>query len=209
MELGCGTGRNTVKLLTLPPALNIKEINALDLSPGMLEVAKQRCENYLVATAANTLSVPPAIAFHEFDALHPELFPEVKQLEGKADLVFSTLVLEHLPLDIFFRIVKNLLKPGGGYVVVTNMHAEMGRLSQAGFLDPSTGEKVRGHSYSHEISEVIEEGEKFGFSVVGEVGERGVEEGDLGTVVGERGRKWVGIRVWFGFVMKFGGVRER
>jgi len=40
---------------------------------------------------------------------------------------------------------------------------------------------------------------------VGEVGERGVEEVDLGVVVGERGKKWVGVKVWFGFVMRFDG----
>lgn len=174
----------------------------------MLKIAEQRCETYLTANAAGTLSAPPSIKFHEFDALHPELFPEVKQLEGKADLVLSTLVLEHLPGDIFFRTVRNLLKAEGGYVVLTNMHAEMGGISQAGFVDEITGEKIRGHSYAHEIRDVIEEGGKWGFSVVGEVSERGVEEGDLGTVVGERGKKWVGVRVWFGFIMRFGGVGE-
>jgi hypothetical protein len=173
----------------------------------MLKVGKQRCENYLTANAANTLSAPPAISFYEFDALHPEIFTEVKQLERKADLVLSTLVLEHLPLDVFYHCAASLLKPTGGYLLLTNMHAEMGRISQAGFVDRSTGEKIRGSSYAHEIEEVIEEGEKWGFKVVGEVRERAVEEEDLGTVVGERGKKWLGFRVWFGFVMQFGGVR--
>jgi len=205
-ELGCGTGRNTVKLLSPPsPSPNIKELHALDLSPGMLEVAKQRCHTHLTANAFNTPLAPPILIFQQFDALHPESFPEVKQLEGKADLILSTLVLEHLPLGVFFHSVKSLLKPTGGYLVLTNMHAEMGRISQAGFVDQVTGEKIRGHSYAHEIEEVIEEGRKRGFEVVGEVGERGVEKGDLLVVVGERGKKWVGVKVWFGFVMRFDG----
>jgi hypothetical protein len=170
----------------------------------MLEVAKQRCENHLT-TASNALHAPPILKFHEFDALHPDLFPEVKQLEGKADLVLSTLVLEHLPVNVFFRSVKALLKPTGGYLLLTNMHAEMGRISQAGFVDGATGEKIRGLSYAHEIKEVIEEGRKRSFEVVGEVGERDVQEGDLGVLVGERGKKWVGVKVWFGFVMRFDG----
>jgi hypothetical protein len=85
------------------------------------------------------------------------------------------------------------------------MHAEMGRISQAGFVDGATGEKIRGLSYAHEIKEVIEEGRKRSFEVVGEVGERDVQDGDLGVLVGERGKKWVGEKVWFGFVMRFDG----
>lgn len=171
-------------------------------------VAKQRCETYLTANASNTLLAPPIVEFHEFDALNPELSLEIKALEGKADLVLSTLVLEHLPVDVFFRTVKSFLKPTGGYALLTNMHAEMGRISQAGFVDEVTGEKIQGHSYAHEVSEVIEEGEKWGFEVVGKVGERGIEQADVGTVVGERGKKWIGINVWFGSVMRFGKLER-
>jgi SAM-dependent methyltransferase len=202
-ELGCGTGRNTIKLLS-PPSSQITSIAALDLSPGMLTVAKQRCEKYLTEKAPNPWLAPPVVEFHEFDVLNPKMSSEVKALEGKADLVLSTLVLEHLPVDVFFRSVKSFLKPVGAYVLLTNMHAEMGRISQAGFVDEITGQKIRGHSYAHDISGVIKEGEKWGFEVVGKVGERGIEQADVGTVVGERGKKWIGINVWFGFVMRFG-----
>jgi SAM-dependent methyltransferase len=208
-ELGCGTGRNTAKLLSPSSSLpQITSIAALDLSPGMLMVAKQRCETHLTANTSKVLLAPPAVEFHEFDALNPELSPEIKALEGKADLVLSTLVLEHLPLDVFFRTVRSFLKPGG-YFLLTNMHADMGRISQAGFVDEVTGEKIRGHSFAHEISEAIEEGEKWGFEVVGEVAERAIIEDDLGAVVGERGKKWIGINVWFGFVMRFGDMGKK
>ena len=88
---------------------------------------------------------------------------------------------------------------------MTNMHAEMGRIGQAGFVDESTGQKVRGTSYAHAIEEVVEAGSKWKVTVVGEVEERGIEEKDLGSVVGERGRKWVGVKVWFGMIMRFDG----
>ena len=208
-ELGCGTGRNTVKLLS--PKLSsprISSIAALDLSPGMLTVAKERCENYLTANVFGALLDSPVVKFYEFDALNQELSPEIKALEGKADLVLSTLVLEHLPIDVFFHAVTSFLKPTGGYVLLTNMHAEMGRISQAGFVDEVTGEKIRGHSYAHEISEVIEGGGKWDLEVVGEVGERGIQQADVGTAVGERGKKWIGVNVWYGFVMRFGEVRQ-
>lgn len=126
--------------------------------------------------------------------------------------MLSTLVLENLPLDVFFRTVRNLRKNEGGVLVLSNMHAELGRRSQAGFmLEESI--KLQGESYVYEIEEVVKEGERWGGRVVGEVGEREVREGDLslngdlggggGVVDRGRGKKWVGCRVWFGFVMRF------
>lgn len=201
-ELGAGTGRNTIKLLSpsLPP---ISRINALDLSSGMLSQARARCEPALKSNAGNRA---PELTFYEFDALYPEKNPLLNPLSQTADLVVSTLVLEHLPLDVFFSAVKRLLKPGG-YLVMTNMHAEMGRRSQAGFLDEATGEKVWGVSYVYEVSEVLEEGRKSGFVLVGELGERGVREDDVGEgrLLGPRGKKWIGCMCWFGFVMKLEG----
>jgi SAM-dependent methyltransferase len=207
IELGCGTGRNTVKLLD--PALSVgnkvKEMYALDFSPGMLEVAKKRCSNLLLSSKPTTITSD--LNFLEFDALNPSSAPAVKELQGKADLVLSTLVLEHLPIDIFFSTLASFLKPsGGGYVVVTNMHAEMGRRGQAGFVDVETGIKVRGTSFNYEVEEVVEEGRKWGFELMGEMGERAVREEDLEVGgLGERGRKWIGTKVWFGCVMRFVG----
>jgi SAM-dependent methyltransferase len=210
IELGCGTGRNTVKLLDptlLSGGNKVKEIYALDFSPGMLEVARKRCSD-LLSSSPTTAS---DLNFLEFDALSPSSAPAVTQLHGKADLVLSTLVLEHLPIDIFFSTLASFLKPsGGGYAVVTNMHAEMGRRGQAGFVDVETGIKVRGTSFNYEVEEVVEEGRKWGFELVGEMGERAVREEDLEAgLLGERGRKWIGTKVWFGCVMRCVGKEEQ
>lgn len=96
---------------------------------------------------------------------------------------------------------------------MSNMHVEMGRKSQAGFLDTEEGMKVQGESFNYEVEEVVDAAEKEGFSILGEMRERGVEKGDLGGVVGERGEKWVGVKVWFGGVFKLregvvGGGKE-
>jgi SAM-dependent methyltransferase len=198
-ELGAGTGRNTLKLLSpsLPP---ISRINALDLSQGMLTHAQARCE---AALKSRTSSKTPELSFYQFDALNPEKYPLVASLSQTADLVLSTLVVEHLPLPVFFSAAKRLLNPGG-YLVMTNMHAEMGRRSQAGFVDEATGEKVWGVSYVHEIEDVLEEGQKAGFVLEEEVGERAVSEEDVGEgrLLGPRGKKWIGCMCWFGLVMK-------
>ncbi|TVY46374.1 putative methyltransferase, partial [Lachnellula occidentalis] len=190
-ELGTGTGRNTVKLLQPREGVKIETVNALDLSPEMLALAQSRCSS-LVATSTSTpaSASSPKVDFYEFDALQPSLFPEVQALEGKAELVLSTLVLEHLPLKIFFSTIKKLLNKEGGVLVMTNMHAEMGRLSRAGFTDtetePGNVVKVQGDSFVYETEEVVKAGKEEGFEMVGEMLERGVEEADVGVVVGER-----------------------
>ena len=89
-----------------------------------------------------------------------------------------------------------MLKPGG-LALVTNMHSDMGRMSQAGFVDPKTGEKVRPQSYAHTFGDVVEEARKQGFEVVGEVLERTVDE-ETSEILGVRAKKWVGVKVWFG-----------
>jgi hypothetical protein len=169
----------------------------------MLRVARTRCDDALKSNSSAMGSLPE-LSFNEFDALHPAKFPLVAPLLGTADLVLSTLVLEHLPLSQFFRAVKGLLKPGPGYLVLTNMHADMGRRGQAGFVDEATGEKIRGDSYVYEVQEVLEEGRKWGFDLEGPVFERGVGEEDVGDgrLLGPRGKKWIGCMCWFGFVMK-------
>ena len=172
-----------------------------------MDVARQRCEKFASTLPTNTGGAAfPKVEFSEFDALHPANFPEVEGLEGKADVVLSTLVLEHLPLSVFFETAKRFLKKEGGYFVLTNMHAEMGRKGQAGFVDEGTGEKVRGDSFVYEICEVLDAGKRRGFEVVGQVGERAVEEGDIGKgkLLGKRGVKWIGVKCWFGFVMRLG-----
>lgn len=137
--------------------------------------------------------------------------PEAIQ-SRKADAILSTLVLEHIPLAEFFATVSRLLVPGGN-LLLTNMHPDMGRLSQAGFVDPRTGCKIRGESFVHGISETVQEATNWGFEVVGEVKEVMVEKGMVDEL-GRRAEKWVGMKVWFGGVWRFvgkggGGFQER
>ncbi|KAH6674913.1 S-adenosyl-L-methionine-dependent methyltransferase [Halenospora varia] len=185
-ELGSGTSRNTHKLLTPPLSAHalyptITQINALDLSTSMLEIAQSRL---------STVSSPvPKVGFYEFDALQPSKSPEVEKLYGKANMVLSTLVLEHLPLDVFFKTVRRLMKDGG-MLVMSNFAAEMARRSRAGFLDTETDTKVQGESYIYEIGEIVEAAGKEGFEVLGEVARRGVSEEDVRGVWGEGRTEW-------------------
>ncbi|KAK0514424.1 hypothetical protein JMJ35_003041 [Cladonia borealis] len=188
VDLGCGTGRNSVQLLEVPEATII----CLDASPKMLEIAiKRLAERMTALDCAST----KAKAFQAivYDMLSSSPLPP-SALD--ADALISTLVLEHIPLVEFFRTLSQILKPGG-FALVTNMHSEMGAISQAGFVDPETGEKVRPKSYGHRLEDVIAEAERQEFQVVGAVDERVMDE-EMAERLGERAKKWIGVTVWFG-----------
>ncbi|MCJ1421745.1 hypothetical protein MMC32_008111 [Xylographa parallela] len=191
IDLGCGTGRNTLKLLSLPSVYVV----GLDASPKMLEIARQRCTSRLDSVSEGNHA--ENIDFEIFDMLATAGLPDAAQ---NADAVLSTLVLEHIPLTVFFDTARRLLL-AGGYFLVTNMHAEMGARSQAGFVDPETGAKVRPESFVYGVEEVVAEAANSGFRVIGKVRERAVREEDLLTL-GRRGEKWVGVRCWFGVVFE-------
>lgn len=117
------------------------------------------------------------------------------------DALFSTLVIEHIPLRTFFAACSSLLRRGG-FLLVTNMHEDMGKMgSQAGFTDKGTGEKVRGVSFFHRVEEVVEEAGRWGFEVTWGPVEREVSREDL-EGLGRRAEKWVGVRVWWGIVFR-------
>ncbi|KAH6646672.1 cyclopropane-fatty-acyl-phospholipid synthase [Truncatella angustata] len=184
VDLGCGTGRNTALLLGIQDA----EVVALDASEGMLAVAERRLRD-----ARGDIDDGARLTLGVFDLIAAEQPPEVAV---SADGIISTLVLEHIPLETFFKHVSRTLKPGG-VLLLTNMHAEMGQVSQAGFVDAATGEKIRPTSFAHTVGDVVKEAGRWGLVVLGRLEERAVTE-DLVDRLGPRSRKWVGITCWFG-----------
>jgi len=186
VDLGCGTGRNTTALLAIPES----QVIGLDASPKMLDLARVRLQQ-------DKAHAPDRLRLEVFDLLQSHAPPEYVL---HADAVVSTLVLEHVPVDIFFQHVSQILKPGG-ILLLTNMHSQMGGISQAGFVHPQTGQKIRPKSYAHTVAEVEAEARRHGFEVVGEIEERSVDE-SLTTQLGERSQKWIGIQVWFGGIFR-------
>ncbi|PLB43534.1 putative methyltransferase [Aspergillus steynii IBT 23096] len=197
VDLGCGTGRNTLQLAKL--ATPGTEIVGVDASPGMLEVARQ--------TIRKETSVEDVcVSLDTFDLLQSP--PRPPGCAVGAAGVISTLVLEHIPVAQFFEGAAALVVPGG-YLLVTNMHSDMGAISQAGFVDAATGTKIRPTSYSHTVDEVVDAAQKAGFTVEevdGErVRERTVDE-NMAEVLGRRAKKWIGIKVWFGICFRRNAV---
>lgn len=214
VDLGCGTGRNTIQLLEAVSARKKNdeakpvpqvEIIGLDASPGMLEVARNAIDSAIEETRSqSSLQVSLAILDLLHGAATRTLPPTSLQGSGAAGVI-STLVLEHIPARAFFEAASATMLPGA-YLLVTNMHAEMGAISQAGFTDPGTGVKIRPTSYCHSASDVLAAARETGFQLEdlrggGQNGvlERGVDE-QLVEALGPRAKKWVGIKVWFGML---------
>ncbi|KAI1494369.1 putative methyltransferase [Biscogniauxia mediterranea] len=191
VDLGCGTGRNTAALLAR--SSSDAQIVALDASRGMLAVARARLA-----------SGSPSPHFELFDLLDEATGPPAAALG--ADAAISTLVVEHVPLGVFFRQAARVVRRGG-VLLLTNMHEEMGAVSQAGFVDARTGEKIRPRgSYAHAAAEVVAEARRWGFEVLGSsdaLEERAVvDDGTMVQRLGERSRKWVGVRCWYGGIFR-------
>lgn len=224
IDLGCGTGRNLVKLSTSSlwtgqhsTSFNERKgiqfnVTGLDGSQGMLDVAQHKIDMMSCRESADA-RLHFSYKLDVYDLLAPTTTPQHAITLGSdrfpADAIVSTLVLEHIPLKPFFSHLSSLIeRRKAGYVLLTNMHPGMGARSQAGFetIDPETGEtmKVRPKSYNHGLQDILDAAQDAGFKLVGEIREsevtqRMVDEG----IVSERGRKWVGIKVWLGMVLKW------
>lgn len=185
IDLGCGTGRNTVQLLDHP---EIDVVVALDLSSNMLEIARDRIKS--TKPEAN-------VVFEVYDMLKAPS-PPAPALGATA--IISTLVIEHIPLPDFFKTVSAMLVPGG-LLLLTNMHSDMGRLTQAGFVDPETGQKVRPTSYAHSVDDIVLEAQTLGFEVVSPFRERELTVEDV-EAFGRRAAKYAGVRVWYGGILR-------
>ena len=201
IDLGCGTGRNTLPLhRAAPQATTI----GLEPSSGMLDIARRNVYKYLgdqqqnleervTETGAGTGTGTGKLSFEQFNLLDPSALSSAPR---DADGIISTLVLEHVPTTAFFAAAAHMLRPGG-ILLLTNMHSDMGAISQAGFVDPVTKIKIRPTSYAHTIEETVRSAADAGLEVVGELKEQSVDE-ELAGRLGPRAKKWIGVKVWYG-----------
>lgn len=93
LEIGCGTGEFS-RLL----AARAGRVLALDLSPQMIRLARERSKLY------------PNIEFVKDDVLTYHL------PDGQFDCIATLTTLHHLPLEIILRKISKALKPGGVFV---------------------------------------------------------------------------------------------
>ncbi len=101
LDVGCGTGEFS-RLL----ANRADNVVAIDLSPNMVEVAKQRSRRF------------SNIDFQVADILQWELPAE------KFDAIVSIATLHHLPVENLLPSLKAALKPGGRLVILDLLEHE-------------------------------------------------------------------------------------
>jgi ubiquinone/menaquinone biosynthesis C-methylase UbiE len=158
VEIGCGTGRNTLWLCE-----RAASVLALDLSAGMLRQAEARVRS-------------PRVRFVQHDIR--EAWP---MADGSADSVVAMLVLEHIErLDSIFREARRVLRPDGDLFLCELHPVRQMRGTQARFTHPRTGECERVAAFLHDVSEYVNAGVEAGFSLVhlGEWRDPGAERSD-------------------------------
>jgi SAM-dependent methyltransferase len=101
LDFGCGVGRTLLAF-----AVDEREVVGLDVSPSMLQEAQANCEEY---GARNVRLVPSD--------------DELSFVTDQFDLVHSTMVFQHIPVErgraIFSKLLQHLRPGGVGAVQVT------------------------------------------------------------------------------------------
>lgn len=142
LEIGCGTGKNTVWLLT-----KAKQITAVDLSEKMLVKAKEKIKN-------------DNVEFKLADITRNWTFT-TKQY----NLVSFSLVLEHIEnLDFIFQQITEVLKPGG-YVYIGELHPFKQYAGSKARFETDEGTQVL-TCYNHNISDFLLPAKQNGLELV-------------------------------------------
>lgn len=133
LELGCGTGKNTVWL-----AERARRVIAMDFSPGMLEVARTRVPVERVTLIQHDVR---------------ERWPID---DASVDVVVANLILEHLSnVAAIFAEAARVLRPGGVmYSCELHPYRQL-RGGQAHFTDEWSGEVVFAPAFQHTIAEYV------------------------------------------------------
>jgi ubiquinone/menaquinone biosynthesis C-methylase UbiE len=100
LDLGCGSGDLTVLL-----ALAGAHVTGVDLSPGMISVAKERTERF-APTADATFAAAPA--------------EELPLADGSVDVILGRFILHHLDIPRAAKECARVLAPGGKALFVEN-----------------------------------------------------------------------------------------
>ena len=143
LEIGCGTGKNSVWLAERSSALL-----GVDLSDAMLAVARKKINS-------------PHVKFVEADITEPWDFATARY-----DLVVYSLVLEHISAleDIFKKTVSVL--ENGGYVYIGELHPFKQYAGSKARFNTEKGEQ-QVTCYTHNVSEYINLGTQFGLKLAG------------------------------------------
>jgi ubiquinone/menaquinone biosynthesis C-methylase UbiE len=142
LEIGCGTGKNTVWLLS-----KSKEILAIDLSEEMLSRAIKKIKS-------------GKVQFLQADINQPWTF-----LHQKYDLLVFSLVLEHIEnLSAIFKMASNAIKPGG-MVYLGELHPFKQYTGTKARFETDEGLQIV-NCFNHHVSDFTVSAKKYGFELL-------------------------------------------
>lgn len=142
LEIGCGTGKNTVWLQS-----RVKHLTAIDFSDKMLEKARQK------------------ITSGHVQFIQADIKEDWNFVTQPVDLVTFSLVLEHIEnLDVIFQKTAKILLPGG-YVYIGELHPFKQYNGSKARFETENGTQVL-TCFDHHISDFTTPAFKYGFEIL-------------------------------------------
>ncbi|TKK69391.1 class I SAM-dependent methyltransferase [Ilyomonas limi] len=136
LEIGCGTGKNTVWFME-----KASTVTAVDLSEEMLAKAREKV-------------IKDNVTFIQADTTKPWHFTNKKY-----DLISFSLVLEHIEnLDLIFSEAAKILN-SGGYVYIGELHPFKQYTGSKARFDTASGVQVV-QCYNHNLSDFVQAAKK-------------------------------------------------
>ena len=168
LEIGCGTGRHTKKLLSQK-----NQVTGIDLSSGMLDIARQKLHDL----PAKLIEAD----FLTYLGFKPNSF----------DSVISALVIEHIQdLRKFFEKVGLILKPGGE-LYLSELHPTRGAQgSLAHFKDLSSEDNFYLESFVHADKTIQSAAAMGGLQLIKS---REIQGDEILTSINSAWKKYLGI----------------
>lgn len=158
LDVGCGTGRHTLKL-----ARAGARVTGIDFSEGMLARARMKAD--ALAAAERSLDPERASARVPRFVAHDIRLPFPFAADS-FERVISALVFDHVAeIDAVLSEMARVCRPDG-FVIVTGMHPAVMLLGrQANFTD-STGAEIRPASVPNQISNYVMAASRAGLKIV-------------------------------------------
>lgn len=142
LEIGCGTGKNTVWLAT-----KAKQVTGVDLSEEMLQKAQEK------------------ISSHHVQFLQADITEEWSFAKPAYDLISFSLVLEHIEnLDLVFRKLSQVIV-AGGYVYLGELHPFKQYTGTKARFDTEDGRQVV-ECYTHHLSDFTQAAKRYGLELI-------------------------------------------
>lgn len=133
LDIGCGTGRHTLRY-----AAAGARVTALDFSAGMLGQAQRKAGAEDIRFIAHDLTQPLPLPDASFER------------------AVCCLVMDHIPQpQALLGEIRRVLQPGGSLVVSLMHPALLIRGVEARFTQPETGQKICPKSYPHRICDYV------------------------------------------------------